>query len=144
MNARTIWFWVTTGLLSFVMISGGFSELTNLYGDTRQTTTLLGYPEYFLYIIGTWKIAAGIVILLPRLPLVKEWAYAGMFFNMTGAFASSIFMRNFEGGGYHPIAEASIALLVVASWALRPASGRLVDVFARRPRFSEKPVAAAA
>ncbi len=144
MNAKTLWFWTITGLLSFIMVSGGFAEVTNLYGDTRQTTTLLGYPEYFLDIIGTWKMAAGLVILLPRLPLLKEWAYAGMFFNMSGAFASSIFMRNFEGGGYHPISEASIALLVVASWALRPASGRLVDVFARRRPLSEKSEAAAA
>ncbi len=84
--------------------------------------TLLGYPAYFAVILGVWKLLGGAVVLAPRLPLVKEWAYAGMFFNLTGAAASHAAVGDPAGKIVVPLI---ILLVVVASWALRPASRTL-------------------
>lgn len=121
MNIRTIAYWVMTLSLVFVMFSGAVGEWTHQWG-TLETHTILGYPVYLLTIIGGWKILGGIALLVPRFARLKEWAYAGMFFNMTGAFLSHAIVGD---GAYHLIATGSIALLVVASWALRPQSRTL-------------------
>jgi uncharacterized membrane protein YphA (DoxX/SURF4 family) len=118
MKTQTIVYWATTALLAFVMLSGAIGELTQQWG-TLETHTILGYPIYLLAIIGSWKILGSIAILVPRFPRLKEWAYAGMFFNMTGAFLSHAVVGD---GAYHLVATSSVALLVVASWALRPQS----------------------
>lgn len=118
-NTRLTAYWTTTILLAFIMFSGAIGELTHQWG-TPETHMILGYPLYVLTIIGAWKILGTLAILVPRFPRLKGWAYAGMFINMTGAFASHTFVRDYGAGGYHLIATGSIALLVLASWALRP------------------------
>src|ERR1035438_2373051 len=80
-------YWITTVILAFIMFSGAVGEILHQWG-TLETHTILGYPIYFLTIIGTWKILGTIAILLPNFPRLKEWTYAGMFFIMTGAFVS--------------------------------------------------------
>ena len=121
MNIKMIAYWTTTAALVFVMLSGALGELTLQWG-TIETHTVLGYPLYLLNIIGIWKILGALAIAVPRLPRLKEWAYAGMFFNMTGAFISHALVGD---GANHLIATGSIALLVVSSWALRPSSRTL-------------------
>ena len=84
--------------------------------------THLGYPSYFLVLLGIWKVLAAAALLVPRRALLKEWAYAGCFFTYTGAVVSHL------ATGY-ALSELSILVpmtaLTVASWALRPASRRM-------------------
>jgi uncharacterized membrane protein YphA (DoxX/SURF4 family) len=124
MNTRVIAYWATTALLAFFMLSGAAGELTRQWG-TLETTTLLGYPIYFLTIIGFWKVLGTIALLVPRFPRLKECAYAGIFLNMTGAAASHAFSGDYGVYAYHVIATLAVAVLAVASWALRPPSRRL-------------------
>ncbi len=119
MQARTIAYWATTGLIVFVLLSGGFGELTHQWG-TLETVSILGYPAYVLTILGAWKIAGGIVLLIPGRPRLKEWAYAGIVFNMTGAAASHVFADDFGPYAFHVVVTLGIAALALVSWALQP------------------------
>jgi uncharacterized membrane protein YphA (DoxX/SURF4 family) len=118
MKARLIAYWVATGLTAFVFLSGGASELARP-ASLIAGMMHLGYPMYFVSILGIWKILGGLAVLAPRLPLLKEWAYAGMFFDLTGAAASHASVGD-------PVAKIATPLIilciVVTSWALRPAS----------------------
>jgi hypothetical protein len=121
MRVRTIGYWGTTAVLAFVMLAGGAGELARAWG-TLDTVRVLGYPPYLLTILGSWKLLGGTVLLAPRLPRVKEWAYAGVFFNMTGAAASHVFAGDYGPYAFHVVVTVSLAMLVIASWALRPES----------------------
>jgi len=120
-KTKTIFYWITTSMLFLCLISGGIGELGHLWG-TLQTVTLLGYPAYFLSIIGSWKLLACLTILISRFPRLKEWAYAGVFFVMTGAATSHLVCHDYGPGGAHIIVTLFFAALTLASWALRPAS----------------------
>jgi uncharacterized membrane protein YphA (DoxX/SURF4 family) len=121
MKVKMLAYWATTAILVFVMVSGAVGELTHQWG-TLETNTILGYPLYLLTIIGVWKVLGAIALVVPGFSRIKEWAYAGMFFNMTGAFLSHAVVGD---GANHLIATSCVALLVVASWALRPQSRTL-------------------
>jgi len=82
----------------------------------------LGYPVYFMTILGIWYLLAGLALLAPRLPLLKEWAYAGLIFNYTGAAASHLAAGD---GSDALIPPVIFTALVITSWALRPSSRRL-------------------
>ena len=118
---KSITYWVITAMLAFFIGSGGAAELMGVPG-TVQGLVQLGYPAYFATIIGFWKLLGAIAILVPRFPRLKEWAYAGIFFNMTGAAATSMFTHN---AAWHVVVDLVLVALAVASWALRPASRRL-------------------
>lgn len=121
-KANKIIYWVATIWLSLGMVSTGLVQILKRKEDVAFILQL-GYPEYFLTIIGVWKLLGVVAILLPRFPLVKEWAYAGFFFMMTGAVFSHIAMHN----GIAEIAPALLLLvLTVVSWYFRPASRKLV------------------
>lgn len=123
MNAKTkkILYWIVTGLLAWGMLSGGISQV--LQADYAQEGFVtLHYPLYMMFILGTWKILGTIAILLPGYKLVKEWAYAGFFFLMSGAAASHLFSHDTFA---HSIGAFVTVLLIVASWALRPDNRRL-------------------
>jgi len=124
MNARIVGYWVCTVLVALAMGSGGVGELMR-WPDVVTGMAHLGYPVYFLTILGVWKLLGAIVILAPRLPLVKEWAYAGIVFDVTGASASHTASGDEV---FHIVTPLLIAALVAASWALRPASRRLEGV----------------
>jgi uncharacterized membrane protein YphA (DoxX/SURF4 family) len=120
-RTRTIAYWITTILGPASFVIGGYLHLTR---DPQVMTTLahLGYPPYFASILGAWKLLGAIAIVVPGIPRVKEWAYAGFFFDLTGAAAT----RAFVGDGAADIAAPLVFLaLVAASWALRPASRQL-------------------
>ena len=114
-------YWICTGLVVFFVGSGGLAYALQV-PDVVQGVVDLGFPVYFVVLLGVWKVLGSVVIALPRLPLVKEWAYAGIVFDLTGAAAAS-----FATGSdwWHVAAPLSIALLLTASWVLRPASRRL-------------------
>jgi hypothetical protein len=121
MKARVIGYWVCTGLIAFSFLSGGVVDLWRP-SFAVEGMTHLGYPAYFMIILGFWKVLGGGVILPPGLPLIKEWAYAGMIFDLTGASAS-----HFAVGDalFHIVTPLVLAALVVASWALRPEGHKL-------------------
>jgi len=124
MKTKMIAYWITTIILAFVLLSGGVGELSHSWG-TLETVTLLGYPVYFLTILGLWKVLGAIVILAPRFPRLKEWAYAGIFFNMTGAVASHALAGDYGIYAFHIIVPLFFAALAIASWALRVQSRTL-------------------
>lgn len=115
-------YWVSTLWLSLGMTSAGIVQLIKMDEEIDRTVTHLGFPIYFLTIIGTWKILGVITILIPKFPLLKEWAYAGFFFNLTGALYAHFVMRD-------PIGEifpaALLLMLTVISWFFRPTSRKL-------------------
>jgi DoxX-like family len=120
-RARRIAYWLTTGLLAFGMAAGGTGQVVRATFNVDGMIHL-GYPLYVLTIVGVWKLLGVIVLLSPRLPLIKEWTYAGFFFVLTGATASHIA----SGDGISGFAAPMIfACLTVASWLLRPADRRL-------------------
>src|SRR5215813_11056094 len=80
---RTLAYWICTALVAFFMISGGLAN-TFLQASIAGLVKL-GYPPYFARILGVWKILGGIAILVPGFPRLKEWAYAGLIFELTGA-----------------------------------------------------------
>jgi len=120
MTARTITYWTTTILVAFFM-GGGIAQVLRV-PQSVDGFHLLGYPTYFVVILGVWKILGAIAILIPRFPRLKEWAYAGIFFDLTGAAASVAFVGGYGAYAFHVIAPLIIAGFTVASWALRPPS----------------------
>jgi uncharacterized membrane protein YphA (DoxX/SURF4 family) len=93
-RGKIIAYWVTTALLAFVVGSGVIGVLSHQWG-TLETVEIVGYPVYFLTILGIWKVLGTIAILVSGFPRLKEWAYAGIFFGMTGAAASHTFVGDY-------------------------------------------------
>ena len=89
MKTRAIGYWICTVLVALSLLSGGVVDVLRS-PQALEGMTHLGYPAYFMIILGIWKLLGGGVVLLPGLPLVKEWAYAGMIFDLTGASASHV------------------------------------------------------
>src|SRR5579863_9334944 len=86
---KVIWYWIITAILSFCIFSGGLAQAMQVKGVV-QGFKPLGYPNYFISLIGVWKVLGIIAIVIPKFPLLKEWAYAGIFFAMSGAVISHI------------------------------------------------------
>jgi hypothetical protein len=117
-------YWIATAWLALGMLSTGIVQVLHLKEETDFIINL-GYPGYFLTILGIAKILGVVVILAPKFPLLKEWTYSGFFFMMAGAVWSHIAM----GNGIGEIAPPVLLLaLTVVSWYFRPASRRLVLV----------------
>lgn len=114
-------YWVVTTFLAIAMTAGGTQQMLQI-GGYNGIVTKLGYPLYFLSIIGVWKILGVITILIPKCPLMKEWAYAGFFFAMSGAAISHIAVGQ-------PFTEAMpslfLLLITVLSWHFRPVDRKI-------------------
>jgi hypothetical protein len=123
-RAKIVAYWVTTLLGPASFVIGGILFLSRAAQPMEQLT-LLGYPPYLLYILGVWKILGAITVVVPGVPLLKEWAYAGFFFELTGAAASHALAGQAAGQIAQPLVFLA---LVIASWVLRPASRRLPTV----------------
>ena len=121
MKAQAVGYWVCTVLIGLSFLSGGVADLLRP-PQVVEGMTHLGYPAYFMIILGVWKLLGAGVVLLPGLALIKEWAYAGMIFDLTGASASHIASGD---DVRHIVTPLVLAVLVVASWALRPEGRRL-------------------
>jgi DoxX-like family len=119
-NWRLVAYWLATAAVVGELGLGGGWDIARLPTVDRLVTHL-GYPSYFLVLLGTWKVLGAVALLIPGRPLLKEWAYAGTFFTYTGAMVSHLTT------GY-ALGELTLviplAALTVVSWALRPASRR--------------------
>ena len=116
--ARMIAFWVFTIVVVFEMVAGSIWDLLDIE-TVRVSLIRLGYPHYLLYILGISKLFCAAALLAPRFPRLKEWAYAGAFFNYTGAAASHLLAGSNAGAWVAPLVFAVLAL---GSWGLRPAT----------------------
>jgi DoxX-like family len=121
--ARAIAYWLFTILVAFEMAAGALWDLFSI-AYVRAVLTHLGYPLYVLYILGVWRIPCALVLLLPRLPRLKEWAYAGAIFNYTGAAASHFLAGDGVGAWTGPLV---LTVFTLVSWALRPPARRLLQ-----------------
>lgn len=120
-KSRNIFYWVVTAFLALGMTVGGVQQLLQI-GGYNEIVASLGYPRYMLSIIGTWKLLGVIAILVPGFPMVKEWAYAGFFFVMSGAFLSHLIMGQ---GMLEAMPSLTLMIATVLSWYLRPANRRV-------------------
>ena len=121
-KVKNIVYWTTTILIAFFIGSGGVAQVAQYLGNPHGIVPVLGYPMYFFAILGFWKVLGAIAILVPRFPRLKEWAYAGIFFDLTGAAASVAAVGVYGVYAFHILAPLILAGLTVASWALRPES----------------------
>src|SRR6186713_2891529 len=94
---KTTIYWFSTGLLSLDFLAGGAFQIARS-PQAVQGFAHLGYPAYFVVLLGVWKLLGAIVLLVPRLPRLKEWAYAGIVFDLTAAFVSVLAV----GDGWGP------------------------------------------
>jgi hypothetical protein len=118
---KTIAFWATTFIVVFELVAGSVWTLLQIEWNRLQLNHL-GYPLYFNYISGAWQMGAAAAIIAPRFPRLKEWAYAGSFFQWSGAVASHLAVGDGVGAWLTPL---MFAMFAIASWALRPADRRL-------------------
>ena len=120
---RNVAFWTTTILGPASFVIGG---VLNLSRSEQVAVSMhhLGYPMYFASILGFWKLAGAITIVAPGWPRLKEWAYAGFFFDLTAAAASRAAVGDSAADAMAPLVFLA---LVMTSWALRPSSRKLVS-----------------
>lgn len=134
-KAKSISYWVVTGLVVLVFAGSGIANLAHL-PHIAEAMAHLGYPTYFLTVLGTWKVLGALAISVPGFPRLKEWAYAGMIFDVTGAAASRAALGDGVGMVLAPL---FIAGLVFASWALRPEGRVLKSPFQACSDNSQRP-----
>src|SRR5450432_4240871 len=120
---KVIWYWLITILLSFCIFSGGLAQAMQVKGVV-QGFKPLGYPTYFISLIGIWKMLGVIAILIPKFQLLKEWAYAGLFFAMSGAVISHIASDDVS---VQIISPFLLAVFTVLSWYLRPPDRKIIQ-----------------
>jgi len=120
-RGKLIVYWTVTILVVMALISGGIAELANSKAAIEGMLSL-GFPVYFTHLLGYWKIAGGIVLLAPRLALVKEWAYIGIFLDLTGAFMTHIACHS---AAYHLVSTGLFAVFTALSWGLRPSARKI-------------------
>lgn len=121
-KSSRIIYWIATGWLALGMFSTGLVQLLRQLKEVEKITRL-GYPLYFISLLAVWKLLGVVAVLLPGLPRLKEWAYAGFFFAMIGAAISHIVVGN-------PLTEILpsllLLLLTLLSWYFRPPSRTLI------------------
>ncbi|KRE97763.1 hypothetical protein ASG89_29615 [Paenibacillus sp. Soil766] len=121
---RIFAYWTVTLILAFSIALSGIGQLMR-YGGNVDLVTDIGFPLYITNILGSWKLLGVIAIVMPGFPRMKEWAYSGIFFLMTGAALSHVFANDYGDYGFHIILPLFYAALGIASWALRPKSRKL-------------------
>jgi|SRR6266487_1969168 len=127
-KTNKIIYWIATIWLSLGMLSTGAVQLFKVKGDgpgSVDSMTHLGYPVYFVTILGIYKILGVVALLIPKFPLLKEWAYAGFFFMMSGAVFTHIVASNSMSEIFPSLL---LLILTVVSWYFRPAERKLILV----------------
>jgi DoxX-like family len=120
---RLAGYWLATAVVVGELGLGGIWDIARI-PFVRDLAVHLGYPSYFLVLLGIWKMLGAVALLIPRHPLLKEWAYAGAFFTYTGAIVSHL-TTGYDRG--EVVLLALFTAATVVSWALRPASRRLAE-----------------
>jgi uncharacterized membrane protein YphA (DoxX/SURF4 family) len=116
-RTKLIAYWIATGLFTTELLVGAVWDILRI-PYVRNVVTDLGYPTYFLVLLGIWKLLGAAALLVPRFPQLKEWAYAGVFFVYSGAIVSHLT----TGKDLNALGSLFVLLfLTVTSWALRPA-----------------------
>lgn len=110
-------YWGSTIWLSLGMVSTGIVQFLKMKEEVAMMT-VLGYPAYFLTMLGIWKILGVIAVLIPKFPVLKEWAYAGFFFAMSGAVFSHLASGSNVTELFGPVL---LLILTMVSWYFRPA-----------------------
>lgn len=123
-KGKKIAYWIATVWLSLGMTSTAIVQLLKMKAGSGGADSIahLGYPEYITGLLGAWKILGVIAVLMPGTPLVKEWAYAGFFFVMTGALYSHIARGD---NAIELFGPALLLVLTILSWYLRPAGRKM-------------------
>lgn len=116
-------YWVSTAWLALGMLSTGIVQLLQVE-EEADSFTRLGYPVHLLTLLGIWKILGVIAVLIPRAALLKEWAYAGFFFAMSGAIYAHIAVGDALSELFPPLL---LLTLNVLSWYFRPADRKIVQ-----------------
>ncbi|QNL51781.1 DoxX family protein [Olivibacter sp. SDN3] len=117
-------YWIATIWLALGMLSTGIVQLIKMEEEV-EVTTKLGYPIYFLTILGIWKLLGVVTVLIPNFALLKEWAYAGFFFAMSGAIFSHIASGDSVNELFPPLL---LLILTIVSWYFRPANRKIVSL----------------
>jgi hypothetical protein len=118
-------YWVATLWLALGMTSTAAVQIAKTK-DEVDLMDRIGFPVYFLTIVGVWKLLGVVAVLVPKFPLVKEWAYAGFFFTMTGAIFCHLAVADKGAADY--FGPGLLIVLTVVSWYFRPAERRLVPM----------------
>jgi DoxX-like family len=124
---KKITYWIVTLWLALGMFSTGAVQLFKAKEGQGGVNMInhLGYPIYLLTLLGTWKLLGVLTVLIPKYPLLKEWAYAGFFFVTTGA----IFSHLASGDSVSTMFPALLLLILTGfSWYFRPANRKVIPV----------------
>ena len=119
-NWRLIAYWAFTLFVAYENLSGSIWAFLHIE-YIRVLLTHLGYPQYFGNILGSFQFVCAVALLIPRFPVLKEWAYAGAFINYSAATASHLFVGDQPGIWIFPLL---CVVLNLASWGLRPPDRR--------------------
>jgi hypothetical protein len=121
MKGRVIAYWICTGMVALAIGSGGAMQALRVPQNV-EGFRVLGYPLHFVVELGIWKFLGAVALLAPGFRLLKEWAYAGIFFDLSGAMVAAAANSS---AAFHILAPLALIGMLVASWALRPESRRL-------------------
>jgi hypothetical protein len=121
MKPKVIAYWICTVMIALTIGSGGLAQALRVPQNV-QGMMALGYPLHFIVELGVWKVIGAVTLVAPGLRLPKEWAYAGIFIDLTGAIVTAAANGS---AAFHAIAPLVLMGFLVASWALRPDSRRL-------------------
>lgn len=117
-------YWIATIWLALGMLSTGIVQLLKLKEEVDMMTNL-GYPLYLLTLLGLWKVLGVITVLIPKFPLLKEWAYTGFFFAMSGAVFSHLANGDHAKDLFGPVL---LLILTFVSWYFRPEDRKIISV----------------
>jgi uncharacterized membrane protein YphA (DoxX/SURF4 family) len=123
-KTNKIIYWIATIWLALGMTSTGIVQLIKMKEEAAMMAHL-GYPLYMLILLGVWKILGAAAVLIPKFPLVKEWAYAGFFFVMSGAVFSHLAVGD---GAMEFFGPVLLLILTFVSWYFRPADRKIISV----------------
>jgi hypothetical protein len=121
MKPKVIAYWTCTAVIALCIGSGGLAQTLRMPQNVEGMMAL-GYPLHFIVLLGVWKVLGALTLLAPGLRLVKEWAYAGIFIDLSGASVASAANG---AAAFHVIAPLVLIGILAASWSLRPESRRL-------------------